>query len=264
LGGKGAKKNRGKIVNFLKALQLLIWGYSPPDEMINPDFPVWIQSIGGLALTVFISLMSVICGFLVAVPLAALRKGSPLSMRRSPFHYVGNICSATVIEFVRGIPVMILVLVAFYTPYSLFGWRLPNVVLAVGVLSVYAGVYLAEAIRSGLRSFSYEFDYVGRVLGLTRGQILITIQLPLVFRAMLPDLINIVITIFKDTSTLSIVAIPELTYVGRQLLMSRPAEYAVILGLTLVLYWLPSSILSYAALRAEVNWSERSSLLSNG
>jgi ABC-type amino acid transport system permease subunit len=86
---------------------------------------------------------------------------------------------------------------------------------------------------------------------MTPFQILLKIELPLVYRNMKPDVLNLAVTVFKDSSTLAIVAVPEMTYVGRQLLSSEPISYELLMFSILVLYWAPATILSAIALRAD-------------
>jgi ABC-type amino acid transport system permease subunit len=57
------------------------------------------------------------------------------------------------------------------------------------------------------------------------------------------------VTVFKDTSTLAMVAMAELTYTGRMILASEPAQYATVMFVVLLFYWIPASVLSAAALR---------------
>jgi polar amino acid transport system permease protein len=141
--------------------------------------------------------------------------------------------------------------VLFYLPYPLLGLRLPGFVLAIAAFGLYAGVYLSESMRAGLRSVDPQLRAAGQVLGLTKPQILIMIELPLVYRTMLPDVINVAVTVFKDTSTLAIVAVAELTYTGRQMLMSESLNYGLVLVVILFSYWAPATVLSAWALRAE-------------
>ena len=152
--------------------------------------------------------------------------------------------AAAVVEGVRGLPIMILVLLTFHLPYRLVELRCPGSVLAVAAFSLYAGVYLSEIIRSGFRSIDPEFRHVGKVLGLSRWRVLLRIELPLVARNMTPDLMNLTVTVFKDTSALAVVGVSELTYTGRQILMSEPIHYGLVLFLTLVFYWAPATIVS--------------------
>ncbi|HYO49292.1 MAG TPA: ABC transporter permease subunit, partial [Chloroflexia bacterium] len=108
----------------------------------------------------------------------------------------------------------------------------------------YASVYLSEITRAGLRAMDPRLRDVGQVLGLTRRQILLRIELPLIFRAMMPDIVNIAVTVFKDTSALAVVAVPELTYTARQMLMAEPLNYGLVLLIVLIYYWVPATVLS--------------------
>ena len=155
------------------------------------------------------------------------------------------------VEGVRGLPVILLVLIVFSLPYPLSGLRLPGVVLATVAFGLYAAAYLSESLRAGLRAVDPQLRESGRVLGLSGMQVFAHIELPIIYRTMRPDLINVAVTVFKDTSTLAVVAVPELTYTGRQMLMSEPHNYGIVLLVVLFLYWVPSTVLSAWAQRTE-------------
>ena len=115
---------------------------------------------------------------------------------------------------------------------------------SVAAFSLYAGVYFSELIRSGFRTIPPGLREAGRVLGLRSRQIFLKIELPLVIRNMLPDVANLAVTVFRDTSMLSVVAVAEMTYTGRQMLMSQPMDYGLVLILTMLLYWAPAALIS--------------------
>src|SRR5579875_520295 len=52
----------------------------------------------------------------------------------------------------------------------------------------------------------------GKAIGLTAGQRLLYVRLPVMFRIVLPSLSNTYVSLFKDTSIASVLAVPELTY----------------------------------------------------
>ncbi len=54
---------------------------------------------------------------------------------------------------------------------------------------------------------------------------------------MLPALLGLAITVFKDTSVLVVVAAGELTYTSRQVQTAAPVNYAMVLGIVIVIYW---------------------------
>ncbi len=236
-------------------LATLLAGYPVPPEMVDPRYPAAIQRAGGLALTVFITAGGLLVGFGLGLLLVACRRNPLAGPGRDPGErLLGRTLQYTataVVEGVRGLPIILLVLIVFTLPYPLTGLRLPGVLLAVAAFGLYAAVYLAESMRAGLRSVDPQLRAAGRVLGLSSRQIFTSIELPLIYRTMRPDLINVAVTVFKDTSTLAVVAVPELTYTGRQMLMSEPAHYGICLLIVLLLYWAPATALSALAVRSE-------------
>jgi His/Glu/Gln/Arg/opine family amino acid ABC transporter permease subunit len=237
-----------------QALTLLVFGFPVPPEMIDPNYPIFLQQAGGLLLTLLITLFSLIIGAGVGTTLAVARRNRTTGQRdalRSVVARTNQLLVAAFVEGIRALPIMLLVLLIFYVPYRVVEIRVPSFALAIAAFSLYAGVYFSEILRAGFRSVDPGLRQAGRVLGLTPWQILWKIELPIACRTMMPDVINLAVTVFKDTSTLAIVAVPELTYVVRQLLMAKPMEYEVALLMVLVLYWMPAMALSMLAFRVD-------------
>jgi len=226
-------------MNFTEILQILLFGYEVPPEMIDPNYPACLQRIGGLMLTLVITGFSILIGTPLGLLLALMRDLIRKKSKHDPavWHYPASWFATGCIEIVKGLPVMILVLLFFYLPYRLFSLRLPPIVLAVLAFSVYCGGYMSEAFQSGFRAVRREWLDQGLTLGMTKLQILLRIRLPIVFRAMLPTFLGLVITVFKDTSVLVVVAVPELTFSGRSVQAAEPANYAVVLAVIMLLYW---------------------------
>jgi len=236
-------------------VRTLLAGYPVPPSMIDPSYPQLIQRIGGLELTLLITLAGLLSGFALGVILLACRRNPLTGPGRDPGEQLlGQAvrgAAIAVVEGVRGLPIILLVLLVFTLPYPITGLQLPNFVLAAAAFGLYAAVFVEESARSGLRSVDPQLPAAGRVLGLTGRQIFLRIELPLVFRTMRPDLINTAVTLFKDSSTLAVVAVPELTYTGRQMMLSDPAIYGAALLAVLILYWAPATAFSAVAVRAE-------------
>jgi polar amino acid transport system permease protein len=234
----------------------LLLGYPLPPEMIDSRYPVFLQRSAGLGLTLLITVLSMGCGCVIGIGLTLCRREATTEWRphKRLARLVATVlrfASIAVTEVIRGLPIMLLVLLTFDLPYRLFQIRVPGPILAVVAFSTYAGAYLSEILRAGLRSVTPELRYAGKVLGLTRWKILLRIELPIVCRNMMPDLVNLTITIFKDTSTLAVVAVAELTYTARQMLMSEPLNYGLIWIIVLVSYWSVATLLSMYSIYAE-------------
>ena len=213
-------------------LHTLFFGFPVSDEFVDPAWPMALQRTGGLALSLLLTAVSLGVGLPLAAVLGAGRRGGMLPLRWA---------SVTVIEGIRSLPILLLVLLAFYLPFPLFGVRFPPVILAALAFALYAGAYGAEILRSGLRAVGDGVRDAARVLGLSRGQAFFRVELPIALRTMLPALLGLAITVFKDTSVLVVVAVPELTYTARQIAVAHPVDHILVLFLLLLLYGLCAS-----------------------
>ena len=82
-------------------------------------------------------------------------------------------------------------------------------------LTVNAGAYITEIFRAGIQSIDKGQIEAARSLGLTYPQAMRFVILPQAIRRMLPPLANESITLLKDSSLLSAIAVAELAYVQR-------------------------------------------------
>ena len=82
----------------------------------------------------------------------------------------------------------------------------------MATLSLYAGAYLVEVFRAGLDAIPKGAIDAGKAIGLTPWQRLVHVRFPIMLRIVLPSLSNSFISLFKDTSLASVIAVPELTY----------------------------------------------------
>ena len=123
------------------------------------------------------------------------------------------------IEFIRGVPVLILIyfiaLVLIIPIAEFFGFeprQLSMLVRGIAALSIFYGAYIAEVFRAGIESVDSGQREGGLSLGLTTKQTMRFVILPQAFRNMLPALGNDFISMMKDSSLLSLLAIGEITY----------------------------------------------------
>lgn len=229
-------------------LDVLLWGYPPAAEMIDPRWPAFLQQAGGLHLSLWITALALAIGLPLGVLLALWRGDGGTPVRR-----LLGAPPAVLIVLVRATPVLLLALLAAYLPYRLSGIRAPVQVWAVAAFALYAAVYAAETVRAGLRAVEPRWIEAGRALGLDGGAVLWRIRLPIAVRAMLPALAGVVVTVFKDTSVLVVVGAGELMTTARQAQAAVPGGYLTVLVLALALY----AALAWAGGRL-VAWLERS------
>ncbi len=235
-------------------LRTLVFGFPVIKECLDTAWPIFIQSLGGLMLSFFITIGSLIGGAILGMILALMRF-TPVEEQAKRFRFRPVVLIGSSVEwFIRGLPIMIIVLLFNYLPFALFKLRVPGAILAVGAFSLYGGAYFSGVFLGGLRCVSSDLRNASRVLGLSSLQTLIHIRIPIAVRTMLPALLGITVTLFKDSSVLVVVAVPELMYTARQMAFSSPSDYAPVLGTTLLLYWIIATMISGLARLLEQHW----------
>ena len=114
------------------------------------------------------------------------------------------------ILIMRGTPLMLQLLFVFYGLKPLFGIQLDRLMAAQVAFILNYAAYFAEIYRGGLESIPLGQHEAGKVLGLTRRQTFFHIILPQVVKRIIPPMGNEVITLVKDTSLSSVIALQEL------------------------------------------------------
>jgi polar amino acid transport system permease protein len=114
------------------------------------------------------------------------------------------------IEFIRGTPLLVQILVFFYVVADAFGIG-NRYVVGVLTLALFAGAYICEIIRAGIESVGESQLESARAIGLTRAQIYRHVVFPQVIRRVMPPLAGQFASLIKDSSLLSIIAVSEFT-----------------------------------------------------
>ena len=127
--------------------------------------------------------------------------------------------SGAVVEFFRGIPVLIMMIAFFYflAFRGVFAPETNPFVAVVAALTLYNGAVVAELVRSGVGSLPKGQGEAGLSIGLTPGQTMRAIQLPQAITAMLPALVSQLVVILKDSALGAIITYPELLRSARNL-----------------------------------------------
>ncbi|BBZ66786.1 glutamate ABC transporter permease [Mycolicibacterium insubricum] len=121
--------------------------------------------------------------------------------RMSPNRWVSR-PAAVVVEFFRAVPVLIMMIFAYflYALYDVFpSQQLPLAGVVTG-LTLYNGAVIAEIIRTGVASLPRGQTEAAASLGLGWWQTVRMIQLPQAVAAMLPVLISQLVVVLKDTA----------------------------------------------------------------
>ena len=182
----------------------------------------------GLLLSLELALLSIIIGAMIGLALAVAHSAAGRAMRAAIGIYV---------ELVRNVPLLLLVYLVYYGLPQAIDISYDAKASFVMTLSIYSGAYLVEVFRSGLAAVPQGLVDAGKSIGLTAGQVLAYVRLPTMLRITLPALSNTFVSLFKDTSVASVIAVPELAY-GAQWINTNSFRivetYLVVTGIYLV------------------------------
>ena len=178
------------------------------------------EGVGGaLKNTVVYTVIAFALGFALAI-LLALMKLSPVA----PYRWLAT----GYIEFFRGLPALIVILVmAFGVPIA-FSWQPPGGLIGAGLIALVlvAGAYMAETMRAGIQAVPKGQTEAARSLGMSAGRTTVSVVLPQALRIVIPPLTNEFVLLIKDTALLFVIGVQvgqrELTSVARDLTTSGP------------------------------------------
>lgn len=186
----------------------------------------------GMWTTIWISFVSGVLGLII---------GLLTGLARISKNFTINGLAAIYIEFIRGTPLLVQIFIAYFFIGTVF--NLSRNVAGIGALALFAGAYTAEIVRAGIQSISKGQMEAARSLGLTLPQAMIDIILPQALKRILPPLSGQFISLIKDSSLVSVIAITDLTKSGREIITSTFATFEVWLVVA-AMYLIITSVLS--------------------
>ena len=145
------------------------------------------------------------------------------------------------IEVFRCTPVLVQLVWFYYALPVLTGIEMTAVTAATVCLGLYGGAFYSEIVRGGIISIEVGQSEAAKALGMTRLQMLRRIILPQAFKKMVPPLMNQSIMQLKNTSLLSVLAVPDLLYQGQVIAHDtyRPLEVYTFIAVAYFLVLLP-------------------------
>jgi polar amino acid transport system permease protein len=150
----------------------------------------------------------------VALSLAALVAstaiGAVAAVCLQSRHVLVEAVGRVYVELIRGTPLLVQLLIGFYVIANAVGLE-NRFVVGVLVLSLFSGAYMAEIFRGGLAAIPQTQRDSARAIGLTPWQSLRLVILPQAVRLVLPAVAGQLVSLVKDSSLLSVIAISEFT-----------------------------------------------------
>ena len=208
IGGIVILAGLAALIMFLAMPRINAGGVQTPG-MLAPerwdiilDRAMWRALIGrGLVSTLQMAAVAAVLAVALGILLSILRT-SRLAIVRVPVMII--------IEFFRGMPVLLLML------FILLVFSSGAYVAGVAALTLYNGAVIGEALRAGVASLPRGQRESGLALGLTPLRTRFLIEFPQAFRQMLPIIIAQLVVLLKDTSLAYILGYQELLNVGLQ------------------------------------------------
>jgi polar amino acid transport system permease protein len=125
-----------------------------------------------------------------------------------------NMISGVYVEFIRGIPLLVQLIFIYYAMGRLF--RIEGMTAAVIALSICFGAYMGEIVRAGIQAIPKGQMEAAIALGLSRGQSFRFVILPQTIKVILPAIGNEFISMLKDSSLVSAIALSDILRKGRE------------------------------------------------
>ncbi len=126
---------------------------------------------------------------------------------------INQICGIYV-ELIRGIPLLVQLMFLYYALGSLV--HIEGIVAAIIALSICFGAYMGEIIRAGIQSIPKGQVEAATALGLSKSQAFFSVILPQTIKVVLPAIGNEFISMLKDSSLVSILALSDILKRGRE------------------------------------------------
>lgn len=182
----------------------------------------------GAALTVILAATTM----LVAVP-----SGILLAMMRLSDSRVLSTASACFVEFFRNLPLILLIYWAFYVMPVFLDIRFSAFTTGLVALALNVSAYNSETFRAGINSIRKGQLEAGLAIGMSHWQVMRQIILPQAVRRVVPVLASTWVSLFKNTSLISVIAVGELAHVAMQL---RAQSFRILEVLTAMaaIYWM--------------------------
>lgn len=180
--------------------------------------------VKGLLITIEISLIAIVFGIVLGLFTGLARISDNPCLKW---------CAITYIEIIRGTPLLVQIIVAYFVFATILNDllakidlpQIPSMWVGVASLAVFAGAYVAEIVRAGIQSIHKGQMEAARSLGMTKTTAMVKIILPQAFKRILPPLAGQFISLIKDSSLLGVIAITELTKATREAVTTSLMPY---------------------------------------
>ena len=229
------------IATWLVLVGGLVAAIASTDRVKAEFMAEWAPFIlGGVSITIFVSVFSIIFATMFAVVGALGRLSTKAPIYAAATLYV---------SMVRGTP-LIVQLIFWYLALPQFGIVLPGIVCGIFGLAFNYGAYMTEIFRAGIQAIPRGQIEAAAALGMTERLTMRRIVLPQATRIVIPAIGNEFIAMIKDSALVAYVGIQE-TYWRASTTGSRSFRTFETLLIAALIYWVLTIVFSVAQERIE-------------
>ncbi|WP_299871892.1 amino acid ABC transporter permease [uncultured Sulfitobacter sp.] len=201
----------------------------------------WVANllVQGLVATIRISIYASILALILGVILGIARCSANLTVR---------MLARTYLEFLRNVPPVVVIFIFFFflseqliQALNMERWareiarsdnnavwtflfgdmrRFPALISGIIVLALFESAFVGEIVRAGIQSVDKGQREAARSIGMSRWQEMRYIVLPQAMRKVMPPMANQFISLVKDSSLVSLISVPDLTFKTVELVAS--------------------------------------------
>lgn len=201
----------------------------------------------GAVLTIELTLVAITVGTFIGLVASLMRVSGIKALKW---------LSASYIDFFRGTPLLVQIMIIHYALPQVFGYK-PNAYISGFVaLSINSGAYVAEIFRAGIQSIDPGQMEAARSLGMTYPQAMLYIVLPQAFKVSIPPIGNEFIALLKDSSLVAMISLPELMTQAKWIVGRRPKTMETYLSaafIYLIMTMTISQLVAYTERRLKTN-----------
>ena len=198
----------------------------------------WVSNVlmWGLFNTIRLSIFGTILAIVLGTVMGICRSSNVVFLR---------LISGTYVETMRNLPPLVIIFIVYFfignhlLPYSIIGdalqgkdnflvsivtvclappEHLTTFLSALFTLAIFEGAYITEIVRAGIQSINRGQWEAAHSLGMTKYQQMRYIILPQAFQRILPPLAGQFVSLIKDSSIVSVISIPELSFRANELM----------------------------------------------
>ncbi len=161
----------------------------------------------GLKNTAYIAVFGLLIGMVLGCLLATFK----LLPGKGVFRRFLGIFTDVYVAIFRGTPMLVQLLLIHFVVFPVMGIDISPVLEAIIAFGLNSGAYVSEIMRGGILSVDIGQTEAGRALGLSYGATMMKIVLPQAIKNVIPTLGNEFITLLKETSVVSLIAVMDIT-----------------------------------------------------